>query len=192
MSSIDFIKLFKDAGLIKYGQPNEYTLNSGRKSSIYIDLKLLMGHPTILQTVAKQINKRINTYMSDKQTVAVCGAPLGAIPIATAVAIVGDRPGILLRKEQKTYGTKKLIECAPYIIKEKIPVVVIEDVVTSGKSIIQVVNQLHNAGFNVPLVVSVVSRAEESDLEKINKSFGHRCRFTSLTTLDSKNELLML
>lgn len=71
-----------------------------------------------------------------KSTVRLCGVPYTALPIAAVVSIETNLPMVIRRKEQKTYGTKKLID-GEYSCGDNI--IVIEDVISSGESILETV-----------------------------------------------------
>lgn len=73
---------------------------------------------------------------NSKNQVRLCGVPYTALPIATIVSIDTNLPMLIRRKEQKTYGTKKLID-GEYSCGDD--VIVIEDVITSGASILETV-----------------------------------------------------
>lgn len=66
----------------------------------------------------------------------LCGVPYTALPIAAVVSIETNLPMVIRRKEQKTYGTKKLID-GEYSSGDNI--IVIEDVISSGESILETV-----------------------------------------------------
>lgn len=78
----------------------------------------------------------LNDDAKSKKKVRLCGVPYTALPIATVVSIDTNLPMLIRRKEQKTYGTKKLID-GEYSCGDD--VIVIEDVITSGASILETV-----------------------------------------------------
>lgn len=152
--------------LLISNNPEEYTLKSGAKTNIYINLKDLIKFPYLLSAITVEMSAMINStmnntiaYQSWKDTVSLCGVPYGAIPLSTNLSIIMNLPQILVRKEgAKGYGTKKRIEG---LIKGN-SVIIIEDVVTTGTSIKETIQLLLEEGINVLAAYSIVHRGDKS------------------------------
>ncbi len=142
----------KECGAIKFG---DFTLASGKKSRYYVDIKKASTNPRILRQVAHQISE----ILKRKSIPADCigGVALGGVPIAVAVSLETGLPLIIIRKETKEYGMKG------QIIGEFNPgnfIVLVEDVATTGGSVLKAVKTLRDAGLVVRHVIVVVDREE--------------------------------
>ncbi|MDI6707804.1 MAG: orotate phosphoribosyltransferase [Candidatus Thermoplasmatota archaeon] len=157
-------EMLKECGAIKFGK---FKLTSGKESNYYIDIKAASLNPKILSKLAKELTGKL----SGKEEKIAC-IELGAVPIATAVALKAKIPFVILRKELREHGTGKQIEGE---LKEGEYVVVIEDVATTGNSILKVVNAVRERGAIVKRAIVVVDREEgaesllkENDIELIS------------------------
>ncbi|MEE9206536.1 MAG: orotate phosphoribosyltransferase [Acidimicrobiia bacterium] len=139
------VELF-DAGCIRLG---DFELKSGARSPIYLDLRILAGHPTLLRRVAAQYLPLVGSPTR------IAGVPLAGLPIATAVSLVSAIPLVYARPEQKDHGTRSTIE-GPFEVGDR--VVVIDDVATSGSSVLDAVDRLRGAGLIVERAVVLIDR----------------------------------
>ena len=131
----------------------DFTLSSGKKSDYYINMKKAITNPEILSRIAKLITEKIANDDVDK----VAGPALGAVPIATAVSLESKLPLLMIRKEKKGYGTSKLIEGE---LNSDDNVIVVEDVTTTGGSLLKAIKAVQENGGNVTRAFVVVDRQE--------------------------------
>jgi len=136
------------AGCIKFG---EFTLKSGLKSPIYIDLRQIITYPKLLEQIGWAYLPLLKELKFDR----IAGLPYAAIPIATAISLAGNYPMIYPRKETKSYGTKAEIE-GEYHAGET--AVIIDDLATTGGSKFEAIEKLTGAGLVVKDVVVLVDR----------------------------------
>ncbi|MDK2831670.1 MAG: orotate phosphoribosyltransferase [Methanolobus sp.] len=154
------IDALKACGAVKFG---DFTLASGKKSSYYIDIKKASTDPKTLKIIAKEAGKVIKDMNLD----AVGGVVLGGVPLATAVSMETDLPLILIRKSEKEYGTGGRFVGD---FQEGSKILLLEDVTTSGGSVMDAIVAIREAGAVVDSVITVVDR--ESGAEKSLSDIG--------------------
>jgi uridine monophosphate synthetase len=137
-----------EAGCIKFG---DFTLKSGLKSPIYIDLRRIISYPKLLQQIAEAYLPILRPLSFDR----LAGLPYAAIPIATAVSLQGNYPMIYPRKEVKTYGTKAEIEGEFHTGETAL---IIDDLATTGGSKFEAIDKLTAVGLVVKDIVVLVDR----------------------------------
>ncbi len=138
------------AGCITFGN---FILSSGRRSNIYIDIRRLYSFPRYLQVVVDAIVgllERLNPG-------GICGVPTGGLPLSSIVAYRMALPLIFVRKREKNYGTRKLVEGT---IRSGAKYVVVDDVATTGSSIARAIESIRELGGIVGDAVVVVDREE--------------------------------
>jgi orotate phosphoribosyltransferase len=151
-------------------QEGDFLLSSGQRSPYYINGKQVTLHPQGGLAVG-----RILLPLIPLETVAVAGLTLGADPIVTATSVVAAYEGrsltaLIVRKTVKDHGTQVYIEGPT--LPENSSVVVLEDVVTTGKSAMQAVDRLRAAGYQVDQVIALVDRQQGG------AEFYHQAVFT--------------
>jgi uridine monophosphate synthetase len=99
----------------------------------------------------------------------ICGVPYAALPMATAMSLESYIPLIIKRKEAKSYGTKKLIEG---IYQKGQNCLLVEDVITSGKSLLETIPEIEQEDLKVSDIVVVLDR--EQGGKQLLESKGYR------------------
>ncbi|CAF3306490.1 unnamed protein product [Rotaria socialis] len=158
----DLVLQLYDIEAFKFGS---FKLKTGLQSPIYIDLRVIISYPDILRSVAVHMNeilKRSNVSFDS-----ICGVPYTALPIASIICADYKRPMLIRRKEAKNYGTKKLIE-GKFQINDRC--IIIEDIVTSGSSVIETADSLRAEGLQITDAIVFFDREQngENNLQKRN------------------------
>ena len=156
MKNEKLIQQFKECGAIKFGQ---FVLTSGAISDYYIDIKKASTEPKIL----KQIAQKMSEYTKGYDILA--GMELGAVPLVVALALETGIPYVIIRKEKREHGTGNQIEGGE--VKGK-KILIIEDVATSGGSVVKTVQILREKNAEVEKVLVVVDR-EAGAREQLKK-----------------------
>jgi len=131
-----------------------FTLRSGQVSGEYFDKYLFEANPALLAKIAELMEQDIPL-----ETQVLAGLEMGGIPIATALSLRTGLPAAFVRKEAKTYGTRKQAEGADVAGRR---VCVIEDVVTTGGAIIDGARELRAQGAVVDTVLCVIQRGQNA------------------------------
>jgi len=147
---VDLILHLHDAGCVRLG---EFTLASGLRSPIYIDLRRMASEPNLLRRAAAAYAGLLEPLRYER----LAAVPYAALTIGTAVALATDSSLIYPRKEVKAYGTGQAVE-GVFATGDR--VVVIEDLVTSGGSVIKAIETLEAAGLVVQDVVVLIDRQQ--------------------------------
>jgi len=160
--------IIKERGIVI----RDVTLSSNRKSKFYYDIKSIVSEPEGAALIGELMLARI--LKIEPKTMSVGGLESGAIAIATAIVCssylltpASRVSGFFVRKNVKTYGLEKMIEG---LVKD--PVAVVDDVITTGKSVLDAVAALRNQGFSNINIVSVIDRElKENLLDQSNLQF---------------------
>ncbi len=134
------------------------TLSSGRTSDFYVDCKRVT-----LSSEGAYLTAKIFLEMIGPDVAGVGGLTLGADPIVASIAVLGhiqgrDLPALIVRKEPKKHGTMSFVE-GP-ILEKGARVAVIEDVVTSGASILRAIERIAAVGYRPVQALAILDRME--------------------------------
>ena len=162
-----FLECYK-LGIIKFGR---FTLKSGIESPFYVDLRPLASDPKILKLLANYLLDMLPLDNFDL----ICGVPYAALPMATAMSLESHLPLIIKRKEAKQYGTKKILEG---IYTPGQNCLLVEDVITSGASLLETIPEIENEGITVSDIVVVLDRQQGGREMLENKGFRVHSLFT--------------
>ena len=146
MQKNELIQLLQECGAIKFGR---FVLTSGAISDYYIDIKKASTNPKTLKSIAQVMSKHVHGYEL------LAGMELGAVPLVVALSLETGIPYVIVRKEKREHGTGKQIEGVDVNNKN---VLVIEDVTTSGGSVIKTIKILRRNNADVDKVLAVVDR----------------------------------
>ena len=143
-------ELLLQINAIKLKPENPFTWASGWKSPIYCDNRILLSYPAIRNFVKEEIAKQVESLYGKPDVIA--GVATGAIGIGALVADVLGLPFIYVRPEPKKHGRQNQIEGK---LEANQTVVVIEDLISTGKSSLNAVDALLESGANVKGMLAI-------------------------------------
>ncbi|MEJ2261618.1 MAG: orotate phosphoribosyltransferase [Nitrosopumilaceae archaeon] len=141
-------------------QFGDFTLASGKNSSYYVDLRLVPSYPHEFRKMVKYLQNEIIKDVGLENFDSLVSVPTGGLVIASALAIETVKPLIYVRSKPKDYGTSKSIEGK---IHDGLKVVMIDDVATTGGSVVNGIKALKEANVEVKDAYVIVNRMEGAD-----------------------------
>ncbi len=158
---MDFVKEFStflhENKIIRFG---DFTLSSGKKSSYYVDLRLVPSYPHQFRKMVKVLQNEIIKDIGLDKFDSLVSVPTGGLVFASALAIETVKPLIYVRNKPKDYGTSKSVEGK---IWEGMKVVMIDDVATTGGSVVNGIKSLKEVKIKVDDAYVIVNRMEGAD-----------------------------
>ena len=179
-------ELLLQVNAIKLNIEKPFTWSSGIKSPIYCDNRLILSYPKIRKFISSEISRFIKSIV--QRDFYVAGVATGSIAIGMLIAEKLKKPFIYVRPEPKLHGAGKQIEGK---ILEKVPVVVIEDLISTGKSSLNAIKALQKNGIEVLGVFAIFSYGLEIakiNFEKADQNFYSLSDFSRLLEC-SKNKI---
>ncbi len=174
-------ELLLQINAIKLEPENPFTWASGWNSPIYCDNRIILSYPPIRTYVREQIGKQVESLYGKPDVIA--GVATGAIGIGMLVAEYLGLPFIYVRPEAKSHGRQNQIEG---ILEVDQNVVVIEDLISTGKSSLNAVKALKSSGANIKGMVAIFTYG----FEVAKKNFGEE--HLDLYTLSDYEHLVNL
>ena len=143
------LQLF-ETGAVRFGN---FTLRSGMQSPFYLDFRKVVSYPSLFKTLCEKLWEKAEYLSFDL----LCGVPYAASSFTAAISMMQQVPMLVKRKERKKYGTGNLLE-GKYAKGQKC--LVIEDIVTSGISLLETLQELEKEGLEITDVVVIVDRQQ--------------------------------
>jgi orotate phosphoribosyltransferase len=158
---MEFVKefatfLYKNE-VIKFGN---FTLASGKDSSYYIDLRLVPSFPHQFRKMIKNLQNLIIEKIGLDDFDSLASVPTGGLVVTSALAIETVKPLIYVRNKPKEHGTTKSIEGKT---SAGMKVVMVDDVMTTGTSVLNGIKQLKESGLSISDVFVIINRLEGAD-----------------------------
>ena len=155
---MEFVKEFAiflhENGAIKFG---DFKLSSGKNSAYYVDLRIIPSFPHQFRKIIKSLQNVIVEKIGLDGFEYIASVPTSGLVIASALAAEIVKPLIYIRQKPKNYGTGSLIEGK---MKQNSRVVLIDDVGTTGQSLLTAIKSLREAKMNVDSAFVIVNRLE--------------------------------
>ena len=150
----EFSAFLYEKKIIRFG---DFTLASGKKSPYYIDLRLVPSYPIYYRKMIKGLQNIIAEDVGLENFHSLVSVPTGGLVVAASLAIEIVKPIIYVRKEAKEHGTGKAVEG---VTCQDMKLLMIEDVVTSGGSVINAIKSIKAEKMQVTDTYAIVDRME--------------------------------
>ena len=150
----EFSAFLYEKKIIRFG---DFTLASGKKSPYYIDLRLVPSYPIYYRKMIKGLQNIIAEDVGFENFHSLVSVPTGGLVVAASLAIEIVKPIIYVRKEAKEHGTGKAVEG---VTCQDMKLLMIEDVVTSGGSVINAIKSIKEEKMTVTDAYAIVNRME--------------------------------
>ena len=167
MSKDTLIQAFHDLEAFKWNAQEGFRLASGKTSPYYVDCRIVLAHPYSRHLVAQLAFARLNTLDFNL----IGGLEIGAIPLATSISDFAFSANpkqewrtFVVRKQPKDHGLGKLIEGTIHSGERAL---VVDDVLTTGGSILKAAESARSQGLHVTHALVVVDRSEQEGRDNL-------------------------
>ena len=150
----EFAMFLHQNGAIKFGN---FKLSSGKESSYYIDLRIVPSFPHQFRKMIKTLQNLISEKIGLDNFDCIASVPTSGLVIASALAFEVVKPLIYIRQKPKEHGTENVIEGK---LSEGMRVLLVDDVATTGLSLLNAVKTLKKAGMVVTDAFTIINRFE--------------------------------
>ena len=174
MTDAELLDAVRDRALLE----GDFLLRSGRRSRWYLDKYRFETRPELLGPLGERLAAVVREV--EPEATLLAGPELGAVALAAATSLASGLPFLIVRKEEKSYGTGNRLEG---VFEAGERVCLVEDVVTSGGAALAAVEALRAAGLECRHAVCVVDR-EEGGIDALAR------KAVRLTPLFRASELL--
>ncbi len=154
----DLVLFLFDRNAIKIG---DFTLSSGKKSHFYLDLRILQSYPLYFRKTISLLKDLIHSQIGFGSFDYICSVPTSGTIFGSALSYELFKPHIYVRKDLKSYGTQKKIEGA---LEPNSKILFVDDVITTGQSILSGIESLPNHAVLGGVVVLVDRNQGSQDL----------------------------
>ena len=161
MKQIGILLIRNDA--IKFG---DYILASGKKSPYYIDLRLSISSPITMDWISNSLTRILVNEIGRDKIDKILGVPTAGVPFATVISQKSAIPLIYYRQARKEHGVRKKIEG---ILERNDRVLVVDDLITTGESVIEAAEVVRDQGGVVNEMVVLLDR-EQGGQETLRKA----------------------
>jgi len=144
-------------GALKFGA---FTLSGGKWSPYYVDLRIIPSFPEAFRRVGEVYVELAKNVVHDEEFLRVAGIPTAGVPFASLLAFFLSKPFLYVRKEVKTHGRERRVEG---ILHPGDSVLLVDDLVTSGGSLLEAADSIQSEGGVVKDALVLVDRQEGGD-----------------------------
>lgn len=159
----ELTKMLMDIQAISLNPADPFTWASGLKSPIYCDNRLIMSFPEVRSFVEEELTQLIKSHYPDVEVIA--GTATAGIPHAAIIADKLNLPMVYVRSNTKGHGKKNAIEGR---IKEGQKVVMVEDLISTGESVLSAADKVNDEGGKVIGTVAIFTYALQKSLDAFN------------------------